>query len=70
MGLETEAASKEIKAGGEEDPSARPDDGVESEEVEDAEEVDITLEKMGEGGEVRPSKDGSAAATVETLKDA
>ncbi len=68
--LETEMAAEEIEAGGEEDPRACPDDGVESEEVEGVEEVDVESDTMGDGGDVRPSNDGSVAVTVETLKDA
>ncbi len=68
--MEMEAAAKEIIAGGEEDSSACPDDGVDLEEVEGAEEVDVALDKMGDGGKFRPSNNGSAAVTVETLKDA
>ncbi len=70
VGLETEAAAEEIEEGGEEDHSARPDDKVESGDMEGAEEVDVALDKIGEGGKVRPSKDRSAAVTLETLKDA
>ncbi len=40
------------------------------EEVEGAKEVGVALDKLGEGGDVRPSKDGSATVTVESLKDA
>ncbi len=67
--LEMEKAAKEIKAGGEEDPRACPDDGVELEEVEGVEEVDVEADTMGDGGGVRPSNDRSAAVIVETLKD-
>ncbi len=70
MQLEMETAAEEIEAGGEEYPIARPDDGVESEEVEGSEEIGVALDKMGDGGEVRPSNDGSLAVTVEMLKDA
>ncbi len=68
--LETEAAAEEIKARGEEDPRARPDDGGESEEVEGVEEVDVESDTMEDGSDVRPSNDISVAVTVETLKDA
>ncbi len=68
--MEMETSAEDIEAGEEEDPHACPDDGVESEEVEGVEEVEVALDTMGDGGEVRPSNDGSVAVMVETLKDA
>ncbi len=70
MGLEMEVAAEDIEAEEEEEPDARPDDGSESEELKGSEEVNVALDKMGGGGEVRSSKEGSASVMVEMLKDA